>query len=501
MVARVAQSLLVAVALAGAADALEPAVLVRDILPGGSSGPTELTRVGDRVYFTAVGDDGTIGRELWVTDGSESGTKLLRDVNQEPFRDSLIHDLTAFGGALYFGAGSPFRIGPSGLWRSDGTPNGTRSVSQTLPSAGGLSASPQRLFFVAATMFSADACWLDRDQQVGCAGKGFRLEGGPFAVAGDRFFFVAAPTFDSADFELWTSDGTADGTHVVRDILPGDRGAGALYVAALHSTLYFVASDGTPGGRLWSSDGSEAGTHPLSAAPPAATGLRATADRLFFVAPADTDGYALWVSDGTDAGTTSVRRFAPQRDDGPSVFPMGTLGDRVLLLANGAKDLWISDGTASGTRRLRTFQPGETGAAPYGFIDIGGRTVFTACAAQGCEPWITDGTTAGTRQLADVWPGDPSSYPTEYTRLGRQLLFRASSDLGDELWKIDLDICAGDCDRDGRTTIAELTLGVSVTLGSRPLSACAALDDDGDGRPSIADLVGAVAAALNGCVG
>ena len=174
----------------------------------------------------------------------------------------------------------------------------------------------------------------------------------------------------------------------------------------------------------------------------------------------------------------------------------------MLLLANDGKELWISDGTAAGTRRLRTFPPVEAGVAPYGFTDIGGRAVFTACAAQGCEPWITDGDDGGEPDSSPMYgPATRRRTPTEYTRLGRQILFRASSDLGEELWKIVLFGCPGDCDGNDRTTIAELTLGVSVTLGSRPLSACAALDGDGDGQPSIADLVAAVSAALNGCSG
>src|SRR5262249_28237200 len=48
--------------------------------PGGS--PTVVAVVGDRVLFAA--DDAATGRELWVTDGTTAGTKLVRDFNPGP---------------------------------------------------------------------------------------------------------------------------------------------------------------------------------------------------------------------------------------------------------------------------------------------------------------------------------------------------------------------------------------------------------------------------------
>ena len=48
---------------------------VKDIRPGsGSSSPTDLGVFAGAVYFSA--DDGTHGRELWKTDGTEAGTVL-----------------------------------------------------------------------------------------------------------------------------------------------------------------------------------------------------------------------------------------------------------------------------------------------------------------------------------------------------------------------------------------------------------------------------------------
>lgn len=59
--------------------------------------------------------------------------------------------------------------------------------------------------------------------------------------------------------------------------------------------------------------------------------------------------------------------------------------------------------------------------------------------------------------------------------------------------------CPGDCDGDGRVSIAELIRGVNIALGLAPLSNCPAFDRDGNGMVSIGELIAAVNASLGGC--
>jgi ELWxxDGT repeat protein len=71
-------------------------------------------------------------------------------------------------------------------------------------------------------------------------------------------------------FEMWRSDGTDEGTRVLKDVLPGPEsgmpGEYPDYPVGLpsHGLVLFRAGDPVRGLELWVSDGTEAGTHPVA---------------------------------------------------------------------------------------------------------------------------------------------------------------------------------------------------------------------------------------------
>ena len=88
-------------------------VIVKDIFPGSdtsgtaySSSPQDLTNVGGTLFFTA--EDEAIGRELWTSDGTASGTVMVKDIDPDSFYDypysSNPSSLTDVDGTLFFSA-------------------------------------------------------------------------------------------------------------------------------------------------------------------------------------------------------------------------------------------------------------------------------------------------------------------------------------------------------------------------------------------------------------
>jgi ELWxxDGT repeat protein len=108
--------------------------------PGGTSVtdamPQNLTVAGDRVFFTAVGPNGV--RQVYVTDGTPAGTRVTREFttggvfSPTPFPTGP-DILAAVGGQVLFAADD----GKSGreLWITDGTTTGTRLAKEFAPGA------------------------------------------------------------------------------------------------------------------------------------------------------------------------------------------------------------------------------------------------------------------------------------------------------------------------------------------------------------------------------
>lgn len=104
--------------------------LVKDIFPGPSSAIVSglygnMVGLNNSLYFIA--NDGVHGTELWKTDGTEAGTSLLKDITPGA-QSSYIVSLTKVGNKLAFllydNSARKYVI-----WQSDGTIEGTFAVS------------------------------------------------------------------------------------------------------------------------------------------------------------------------------------------------------------------------------------------------------------------------------------------------------------------------------------------------------------------------------------
>lgn len=125
--------------LGGMTSSLQAATQVKDINSGSvGSSPEEITVYNNKLYFVA--DDGINGAELWVSDGTNSGTSMLKDINSG-IGDSNPYGFTVFNNLLYFGANDG--VNGQELWVTNGTSGGTSLVTDINPGSG--SSSPSSL--------------------------------------------------------------------------------------------------------------------------------------------------------------------------------------------------------------------------------------------------------------------------------------------------------------------------------------------------------------------
>lgn len=108
---------------------------------------------------------------------------------------------------------------------------------------------------VAASASSAQTPHLVKDiNQFGGPSGMFASE---LVAIGDTVFFVAIQPATGA--ELWRTNGTPEGTVLVKDIQPGPQGSRPYRLIAVGGRLFFTADDGA-GRDLWKSDGTATGT-------------------------------------------------------------------------------------------------------------------------------------------------------------------------------------------------------------------------------------------------
>lgn len=375
---------------------------------GGNTAPQDLTRAGGRVFFHNI-------RELWVSDGTPAGTQLVHS-----FNGSAPSALTAVGDDVVFAGQTSQGIEP---WISDGTEAGTRGLDLAPGPASSL-ASPYdlydpptlaelggRVFFAASTAESGRELWSTDDSPAGAhlVADIHRDAGSdPAGLVTWRGRLHFSAKREGSGFDLWTSDGTAAGTTLLRD-LP-DQSGPSIERAAFGDRLYFAAADPPADGQLWRTDGTPAGTEPLDGTDGWAHAFTVLGSRLLLLAnPEDQGCYETDCSElmALDAGDDEVSLVA---EINPFVSSIPYWPD--VPMSAGAHDF-----TLLGDRLL--------------FAADDGGTV-------GDELWTTDGTTAGTRPLVDLCTGPCGSNPRHLRRLGDRVLFTTGNWLSSlQLWRTD----------------------------------------------------------------
>ncbi len=110
-----------------------------------------ITAAGERAFFN-------IGTQLWITDGTAKGTKLVKDIG---FGDS--DNLVAGAGGVVY------RFGNSQIWRSDGTETGTSKIAdipaKAIVGLGSAAVVGDGVYFQARDTYGCEPWALDADGQ------------------------------------------------------------------------------------------------------------------------------------------------------------------------------------------------------------------------------------------------------------------------------------------------------------------------------------------------
>lgn len=369
-----------------------------------SSYPQNLTDVNGILFFSA--NNGTHGFELWKSDGTNSGTVMVKDLTLGSAGTPNMRDFIAINGKLFFTC----KTGRE-LWISDGTVSGTDTLI-TFTSIGS-------------------------------------LQEDSYIELNNNLIFVTQ-NVSTGDFNLWKSNGTSTTTSILKTFPSG----GIIHFSTFkvfNNELYFVADDGISGREVWKTNGTTSGTVLVKDINSGSSNGTPWPDppffnevngNLFFIGNNGTNGNELWKTDGTNTGTSMIKDIRPG-SGGAGINVPTPAGNKLFFTVyiSGASSLWVSDGTNSGTIKLTDL---STTGLPMIALDSS-KLIFiqnnTSPINYGREPWISDGTVIGTKLLKDIYPGTANGIPKNYFLskvIDNVLYFKGiDSTHGEELWKTD----------------------------------------------------------------
>jgi ELWxxDGT repeat protein len=401
------------------ASATQPPARVADLhvaRPG--SAIQAAARGRDRLYFVA--DDGVVGREVWSSDGTALGTRVV-DYSSGPASSSRGSvQMVEFGDRVALATFDPvLQVVAGRVMVADGTLAGTAALPAVVSQfvAPSLAVRGDELFFAADDgIYHSD----------GTPAGTIRYPVSPILTRPDRLYALGGGlALVYEHFQILATDG------FVTSLLSSgpDRVLGQI-----GERLLFVDQRG-----LVSTDGTFFGTVVLQAQAEPIDLVAQGRDRIVIVA----DGVVC----DTDGGPGGVRTLA-QVPAGLEIVQILVGATKTYLIADAAssgRELWRVDPIAGVVNLVLDLMPGSDSGVQQAWLCGDGDLLFLAASngSDGSEPYLSDGSAAGTVRLADLHPGTGSSNPHFLGIAGGSVFFRADDGVvGDELWQVPLGTAA-----------------------------------------------------------
>jgi len=431
-------------------------------------------------FFFTTGQ-GRSNRMLWVSDGTAQGTQLVRTARPEYFAQFSTFHGDVVGERLYLNIN----------W------NAKHAVAYVEP--GEARAYVIRVFESEANSFfrldsetvlfrgfekeTGGELWRTSESPESCVqivdiypgeessnvGEMHRLESEPTGV---MILFAATDLVHGR--ELWTTDGTKEGTHIWKDVLDGAASSNPYRLISGGGLLFFAAIGGKIGNEMWCYNTGTDKLFPISdinpelgGSGPYATCLTATST-LYFSAHDQSYDEELYVYSGGEKLATRVADIFPGEESSTPTYTTVLAGALITVAEDPVhgRELRIHR-TNSEVKILADIWSDNSvnpSSFPGQFTEFQGRLYFVANDLKhGNELWSTDGTAAGTYRVKDIMEGRESSNPSQLTAVGEFLYFVADDGLrGYELWRTDGTTSGTthflDVNHEGSSHIGELTV-------------------------------------------
>ena len=391
------------------------------------------------LYF--VGENNGNG-SLWRTNGNGFGTFKVHD--------AVVDRNTDFYSNIdgFFFKGYDEEYG-SEIWFSDGQKQNTFRISNDFSNTnfGG----PQMrvvyndwIYFTTYSTFSEDYSLWRVSNGIAQQSLGIHFrEMSQFHVTSEGFFFSGSEEGgNDYNRELWFSDGTAEGTHLVKEINPNGS---SYFPASLvkDDILYFSGSNENDEREFWRSDGTENGTYMvinLNGNQSANINTITESDGRFYFRADDSGGTHFWSSNGTADGTFIVKRNIT----GIWPYVIGSNNNITYFTLNDYNSpgganyaMWSTEGTEDTTEHTLN---SPFSIPSYGTVLIKNVLYFrhsTYGEGIGNEVWRMDLENNLTSLLHDIYPGEGDSNPTGFVVYKNKLFFGAYEPaFGAEIWYI-----------------------------------------------------------------